>query len=205
VHEVEIVNDFALGQFEVTFAEWEVCVAAKECSDRLRDEGWGRKDRPVINASWEHAKEYLRWLSKRTGMAYRLPSEAEWEYAARAGTQTAYWWGDKIGRKHATCLGCGSRWDMRKTTPVGGFPANAFGLHEMLGNAAEWVEDCWNDDYSGAPTDGSAWTQGDCSQRVLRGGSWVSMASVLRSAARSKFRVSHRDVYTGFRVARSLP
>ena len=136
------------------------------------DRGWGRGNRPVINVSWKDAQSYVRWLSQRTGHRYSLPSESEWEYVARAGTDTRYSWGDEIGRNRANCDGCGSRWDDEQTAPVGSFSPNAWGVHDMHGNVWEWVEDCWNDSYVGAPSDGSAWESGECGYRVLRGGSW---------------------------------
>src|SRR5205823_12154354 len=130
------------------------------------DYGWGRGRRPVINVSWDDAKAYAAWLANRTGKAYRLLSEAEWEYAARAGTTTVYFWGDAIGNNNANCDGCGSQWDKRQTAPVGSFKSNAFGLYDMAGNVWQWVQDCYHADYQGAPTAGSEWTSGDCSRRV---------------------------------------
>ena len=150
------------------------------------------------------AQAYVRWLSGKTGEEYRLLSEAEWEYVARAGTTTAYWWGDDIGRNRANCDGCGSRWDNRQTAPVGSFSANPFGLHDVHGNVWEWVEDCWNDGYRGAPTDGSAWESGECERRVLRGGSWYSVPELLRSADRDRYSAGGRLNNAGFRVARTL-
>ena len=151
------------------------------------DSGFGAGKRPVINVSWEDAQGYVAWLSHMTGVKYRLLSEAEWEYAARAGTTSAYSWGDKIGQNKANCDGCGSQWDDSQTAPVGSFPANEWGLHDMHGNVWEWVEDCYEYSYSaGQPTDGSAFTKGSCSYRVLRGGSWVNFPGGLRSADRGR-------------------
>ena len=152
---------------------------------RPDDEGWGRGTRPVINVSWENAQAYVSWLSSQTGQNYRLLSEAEWEYVARAGSQTAYSWGSDIGSNRANCEGCGSRWDDDRTAPVGSFQANAFGVHDMHGNVWERVEDCWNDNYRRAPSDGSAWLRGNCNRRVSRGGSWDSLPRPLRSAYRN--------------------
>ena len=135
-------------------------------------EGWGRGLRPVRNVSWYDAMAYTEWLWEQTGDRYRLPTEAEWEYAARAGSTTAYSWGDSIGRNRANCDGCASLWDGERTALVGTFKANGWGLYDMHGNVWEWVQDCWNDNYEGAPTDGTAWLSGDCDRRVLRGGSW---------------------------------
>ena len=125
--------------------------------------------------SWNDAKLYVRWLSRKTEQRYRLLTEAEWEFVARAGMTSARYWGADIGRNNANCNDCGSRWDDRQTAPVGSFEPNAFGLHDVLGNVWEWVEDCWNDSYAGAPADGTAWTSGDCRRRVLRGGSWFTV------------------------------
>ena len=189
VHEVQ-VEAFELGKYEVTFEEYDRFTAATGRS-AADDEGWGRGRRPVINVSWEDAVAYTRWLSEQTGQRYRLPSEAEWEYAARAGTEAKYSWGNQIGRNRANCDGCGSRWDNSQTAPVGWFGANGWGLHDMHGNVWEWVQDCWNDSYRGAPTDGSAWQQGNCSRRVLRGGSWYGSPRV--PALREPLLEHHHD------------
>ena len=159
----------------------------------------------MINVSWEDATAYAEWQSAETGERYRLPSEAEWEYAARAGTTTAYSWGAEIGQNRANCNGCGSRWDDEQTAPAGSFAANAWGLHDMHGNVTEWVEDCWHDSYARAPADGSAWTRGgDCGRRVLRGGSWGNDPRILRSADRDWFVVGFGIATVGFRLARTL-
>ncbi len=205
VRRVTIAEPFAVGRYEVTFAEWDACAAAGGCGGyRPDDKGWGRDDRPAINVSWDDAKAYVRWLSEKTGESYRLLSEAEWEYAARAGTATRYSWGDEVGRNRANCRGCGSRWDGESTAPVGSFAANGFGLHDMHGNVWEWVEDCWNRLYRGAPSDGTAWTAGVCSRRVLRSGSWFKVPKVLRSASRIWLGTSIRNDDYGFRVARTF-
>ena len=211
VHEVTIGAPFAVGRYEVTFAEWDACARDGGCprgEGIAKDRGWGRGRRPVIYVSWDDAKRYVQWLSRKTGKAYRLPSESEWEYAARAGTQTAYSWGDEIGVNRASCRGCGSQWVGGSTAPVGSFGANAWDLHDMHGNVWEWVEDCWNDSYAGAPVDGSAWLTGNCDRRVLRGGSRYNYPSVLRAAYRLR-RVTtdiRNNIYGrfGFRVARTL-
>ena len=204
-HRVEIGEPFAVGAYEVTFEEWDACAAAGGCGGyRPGDQGWGRGKRPVINVSWEDADSYVSWLSRKTRKQYRLLSEAEWEYAARAGTRTRYWWGDEIGSGRANCEGCGSRWDDEQTVPVGSFRANGYGLYDMHGNVWEWVQDCWNDNYRGAPTDGKVWKSGDCSRRVVRGGSWYGNPRYLRSASRSRDVSGVRGSYLGFRVARTL-
>ena len=155
--------------------------------------------------SWDDAKQYVDWLSRITGKGYRLLSEAEWEYAARAGTTTAYSWGDDIGKGNANCNGCDSEWDAKQPAPVGSFKSNAFGLYDMHGNVYEWVEDAWHDNYSGAPVDGSAWLEGgDASRRVVRGGSWSAIPGFLRAAFRISGNTVDRYNYIGFRVARTL-
>jgi formylglycine-generating enzyme required for sulfatase activity len=207
VHTVKINYPLAAGRFEVTFAEWDACVAAGGCRHWPEDQGWGRGRRPVINVSWVDAQEYTAWLSARTGKHYRLLSEAEWEYAARAGTQTRYSWGNDVGHNRANCYGCGSRWDGRQTSPVGSFEANAFGLYDMLGNASEWVEDCYHGSYRDAPADGSAWEQ-NCpadmrDKRVMRGGAWQYPSQLTRPAFRTAFSNGYYDLRIGFRVARA--
>lgn len=205
-HLVTIARPFAVGRFEVTFDEWDGCAADGGCNGyKPSDEGWGRRRRPVINVSWDDAKAYAEWLSNETGKPYRLLSGAEYEYATRAGTQTAYPWGNAIGTNNANCHACGSQWDAKQTAPVGSFPANGFGLYDMVGNVREWTEDCYHDTYSGAPTDGSAWIEGgNCYARVVRGGSFLLAPAFLRSAARYWFTTDYRLRYLGFRVARTL-
>ena len=158
----------------------------------------------MINVNWEDAQAYAAWLSRETLKTYRLPSEAEWEYAARAGSETKFSWGDTIGHNRANCDGCGSRWDLDRTAPVGSFAANVFGLHDMHGNVWEWVEDCWNRIYTWGTADGEAWTQGDCTRRVFRGGSWWEYPTYLRAANRTKGPTSSRSYQNGVRVARTL-
>ena len=202
---VRIDYRFAVGVYEVTFAEWYACLDAGGCGNHVPDDmRWGRGNRPVINVSWNDAQSYVSWLSARTGKTYRLLSESEWEYVARAGTETAYSWGDSIGVNRANCDGCGSAWDDEMPAPVGSFEANAWGVYDMHGNVWEWVEDCWNVSYEGAPADGSAWESGDCSARVLRGGSWDYSPRKLRSAFRFLSSTVSRYDYLGFRVARSF-
>ena len=200
VHEVTI-GSFALSKYEVTFEEYDRFTAATG-RERANDEGWGRGRRPAINISWEDAVAYTVWLSAQTGMNYRLPSEAEWEYAARAGSKGKYSWENEIGHDRANCAGCGSQWDQEKTAPVGSFSANGWGLYDMHGNVWEWVQDCYNDSYRDAPADGSAWETGNCSLRLRRGGSWLNSPRFLRSANRSKVRSEERNYVVGFRVAR---
>jgi formylglycine-generating enzyme required for sulfatase activity len=202
---VTIGKTFAVSRFAATFDEWDACIAGGGCNDHTpRDQGWGRGRRPVLNVSWDDAMAYLTWLSRKTGKPYRLLTEAEWEYAARAGTTTAYYWGDAIGKGNANCDGCGSQWDNVQTAPVGSFAANAFGLYDMAGNAWQWTQDCYQENYKDASPDGSASTGGDCSRRVIRGGSWISMPPILRSAGRFWNTSNSRGNLLGFRVARTL-
>ncbi len=204
-HKVIVPWKLAVGKFEVTFAEWDLCVADGGCNNRARDEGWGRERRPAINVSWKDAQEYVTWLSKRSGKPYRLLSEAEWEYAVRAGTATAYHVGAKINPGQARFKSVSSAASQEKTTTVGQFAPNLFGLFDMHGNAREWTEDCRHDDYRGAPSDGDAWVSGgNCQYRVIRGGSWGDRSAFLRSAYRSWTKPSNRSYAVGFRVAREL-
>ena len=207
VHDVKIAQPFALSKYEVTFAQWDACIAAGGCGGyKPFDYVWGRGNRPVIFVSWKDAMGYVKWLSSETGARYRLPTEAEWEYAARAGTTTTtkYSWGNDIGVNRANCNGCGSQWDNEQTAPAGSFRANGFGLYDMHGNVREWVADCWNGSYAGAPSDGSAWTSGNCARRVLRGGTLSSRPRYLRSTFRSSDPTGYRGPHLGFRVARTL-
>ena len=204
---ITLGRQFAVGKTEVTFAQWDVCVSEGGCSHRPDDRGWGRDNQPVMDVSWDDAKQYVAWLSRKTSKSYRLLTEAEWEYAARAGTTTAYYWGDSADGmcRYASVayvggVGCG----INKTSPVGQRQPNAFGLYDMLGNVWEWVEDCWNSGIEDVPSDGSARTTGECGQRVLRGGSWYDFPHFARSAVRDWVSSVSRNGYYGFRVARTL-
>jgi formylglycine-generating enzyme required for sulfatase activity len=206
------ISAFAIGKYEVTMDDWMVCALAGGC-DRISDNGWGGGRRPVINVGWDDAKAYVRWLTEVTGDTYRLPTEAEWEYAARAGTTTAFALpapkgSDDITAKGlANCRGCGSDWDGRSTAPVGSFPPNAFGLYDMHGNVWEFVEACQIGSHEGAPKDGRVASR-DCGrlQPNMRGGSWYYIPEGLRSAFRGDYNISDRldDVGDGFRVAKTL-
>ncbi len=219
---VRIGYKFAVGKYEVTWAQWEACVSAGGCdgsgpTGAGGDEDWGKGSRPVINVSWDDAKAYAKWLSRKTGENYRLLSEAEWEYAARAGTtgrfsnngsesdlcrvangadaSTDYSWRNKS---------CNDGYGM-KTAPVGSFSTNAFGVFDMHGNVWEWVEDWYKSGYSHAPSDGGSFSNcSDCSRRVVRGGSWIDRPRVLRSANRDGDSPSDRDDRMGFRLARDI-
>jgi formylglycine-generating enzyme required for sulfatase activity len=202
-HRVSLARPFLIGRHEVTFREWDACVADGGCSHTPEDLGWGRDQRPVIQIGWDDALEYVAWLRRKTGRTYRLPTEAEWEYAARAGTVTPYWWGAQIGRGNAVCKGCGSQWDDRQTAPNGSFAPNAFGLHDTSGNVWEWVEDCWSEDYGSTGNDGRPPPpEGECTRRVLRGGSYINKPGNLRSSARAWGAPNGRVNILGFRVAR---
>ena len=198
VHEVRIPAAFALSVYEVTFDDYDRFTVP----NKVDDQGWGRGRRPVINVSWDDAREYVAWLSGETGAKYRLPSEAEWEYAARADSTTKYSWGNVIGANRANCRRdvCGDKWVT--TAPVGSFAPNSWALYDMHGNAWEWVEDCWNDSYLGVPLDGSAWLRGDCAKRVLRGGSWNHSPEGVRAAYRHGS--DRPNFLMGFRVARTF-
>jgi formylglycine-generating enzyme required for sulfatase activity len=210
-HRVIITAPFAVSKFEITFEEWDACLKEGGCGGyRPGDEGWGRGDLPVINISWHDAQAYANWLSHKTGKPYRLLSESEWEYAARAGTTAPFSYGNSVSPGQANYDGSGdgsgpSDENRQRTMPVGSFPANGFGLHDMHGNVSEWVEDCWQDDYAaGTPTDGSAWLEGNCNGRVVRGGSWEDSQVELRSAARTGGNKEDRFYTDGIRIARSL-
>jgi len=216
VHHVDLARPFAIGRYEVSFAEWDACVADGGCNGfRPDDHGWGRGDRPVVGVSWDDAIAFAGWLSKKTGQHYRLPTEAEWEYAAHGGSRplknvaagaaaTAYWWGDAPGRGRANCAGCGSPFDGKQTAPVGSFEPNPLGLYNMHGNAAEWVADCWSASYAGAPTDGGAVDRPQCGERVLRGGAFNQDPSYATAASRFKYDATVRYYAHGFRVARDM-
>jgi formylglycine-generating enzyme required for sulfatase activity len=222
-HGVIIAAPFAVGRYQVTRAEYARFVEAtgrsegdgcdiktggewiKEPGKGWRDPGYEQTDRdPVVCVSWNDAQAYAGWLSDKTDKNYRLLTEAEWEYAARAGASTSYRWGDTIGSDNANCDGCGSQWDDERTAPVGSFDPSRFGLYDTAGNVWEWVEDCWNGSYEDAPTNGSAWTTGRCQLRIRRGGSWASNPRKLRPADRHRVDFEERNHRNGFRVARTL-
>ena len=231
------VRAFALGKYPVTSEEFLTflretgyqpapCNKILKLSWRSPGQGFafppyvGEPPRwPAVCLDWKDAQAYIAWLNKKVRMTrpelgdrpgpYRLPSEAEWEYAARAGTVTARWWGDAIGQGYANCNGCGSAFDYRVLADVDKFYANAFGIYAVLGNAWQWTQDCWHDSYVGAPTDSSPWMDGDCRRHVIRGGSWDNVPVFVRSAARSGGAPDGREFdyssLAGFRVARTLP
>jgi len=193
------IQPFEVSKYEVTWALYAVCVSAGSCP-AANDDGFGKGDRPVTNVSWDDANNFVSWLSRETGKTYRLLSEAEWEYAARAATTTAYSFGDSISNSLANFSG-----GLGKTEPVGSYPPNAFGLHDMHGNVWEWVQDCFADSYSAnQSTDGRPFNSGSCSHRVIRGGSWINIPQYLRSAYRVRVEPTYRYSDLGFRVARTL-
>lgn len=199
LHEVTI-RAFAMGTTELTFADYDLCTAAA-VSAEADDEGWGRGLRPVINISWNDAQRYATWLSQQTGKRYRLPSEAEWEYAARGGTSTTYWWGMEIDGDHTHCGDCDGSGKTEQTLPVKSLPPNGFGLFEVSGNVWEWVQDCYQDSYVGAPTDGRAAEGKSCDWRVYRSGSWNAVSDWLRVANRHSFQEREFSNSLGFRLA----
>lgn len=212
---VTIAEPFAIGVFETTFAQWDLCVAAGACATRPSDNGWGRGSRPVIMVSWNDAAEYVDWLSEKTGQAYALPSESQWEYAARAGEE-GDWLGGDAAQLCAFANVAGSESGLRwqhadcadpaalQTLPVGSLQPNAFGLHDVIGNVAEWTLDCMNLSYLDAPADGSAWSRGICSSRMTRGGSWFTGSKDIRLPARFNLKNGDRNDFTGFRVVRKV-
>jgi formylglycine-generating enzyme required for sulfatase activity len=207
-HEVIIGYPVAVSAYPVTFAEWDACVADGGCRDyRPSDEHWGRGERPVVNVSWDDAQGYVAWLTAKTGHRYRLLSEAEYEYAERGGTQTAYATGSSIANTQANFLDAQADTrgpQGRATMPAGSFPANRFGLFDMQGNVWEWVQDCWHDSYSGAPSNGSPWLSGDCQRRVVRGGAFNRERTFMRSATRYWIVGQLRSALAGFRIARVM-
>ncbi|MDD4964121.1 MAG: formylglycine-generating enzyme family protein [Gallionella sp.] len=206
-HSVTLNYALAVARTEISFAEWDVCSTAGVCRKNV-ESNWPRGQQPAININWNDANTYIEWLSKTTGQSYRLLTESEWEYAARGNTQTAYSWGNQIGNNQANCSLCGSQSTQSKVIGpqlVGSYTPNLFGLFDMHGNVQEWVQDCWHENYQGAPQDGSAWITA-CSEgrRIVRGGAWDSSATALRSAARDRKTWDHLSPSIGFRVARVI-
>jgi formylglycine-generating enzyme required for sulfatase activity len=187
-HRVTFSQPFAVSKFPVTFDEWDACLADGGCDDyKPSDSNWGRGKRPVINVSWNDAQAYISWLRRKTGRNYHLLSEAQREYVTRAGTTSPFWWGALISHSQAN-FNDGSHHEFHdQTAPVDSFQPNPWGLYQVHGNVFDWTEDCWNESYQGAPTDGSAWTSGDCNSRVARGGAWDTYPRHLRSAHRNRY------------------
>lgn len=198
------LHPFALGKFELTVVEWDACAAAGACSYKPPAESAPAR-RPVNNLSWNDADQYVQWLRKSTGKPYRLPSEAEWEYAAKAGSNGRYSWGDAPATAKADCRDCGGQHDPHRPADIGSFDANAWGLHDMLGGVAEWVGDCWHLSYKDAPSDGAVWQDRNCPKHVLRGGSWMNPAGDVTVRVRNFYDTGVRYIGNGMRVALSQP
>jgi formylglycine-generating enzyme required for sulfatase activity len=205
LHTVTISDTFAVAKKDVTFAEWDACANVGGCAKDIEDFGAGRGDHPVVGVTFDDAQRYAAWLSLMTGRTYRLLSEAEWEYCARAGTQTAYPWGDEVGMSNANCNGCRSPWDAKHTSRVASFAPNAFSLYDMIGNVAQWTDDCYHYQFAAdAPADGRPWISKECGTRVIRGGSWSDSPKIVRAAKRGSGTPGSRGGNLGFRVARVL-
>jgi formylglycine-generating enzyme required for sulfatase activity len=198
-HKVSLANPFAIGKYEVTAGQWNACADARACQRSTQ-----ANEAPVRDVSWDDVQQYLKWLSTASGKPYRLPTEAEWEYAARGGTTTAYWWGDKLVPGKANCKDCGPPWQVDAPANAGSFGANPFGLYDMNGSVWEWVADCWHSGFKDAPADGRAWEGPNCTVRVIRGGSWREGAAYMVASTRFKYDASVRNGQNGFRVARNL-
>jgi formylglycine-generating enzyme required for sulfatase activity len=229
-HEITIKQPFALAKFPVTKSEFGTFVEETKYTPApgcflhslqyhessqasWQEPGFVQIERdPVVCVNWQDAKAYVAWLNKKLASSinsendepYRLPSEAEWEYAARAGTRTARWWGDGIGKNNTVCDRCGSKWDLMQPAPVGSFHSNPFGLYDLLGNVSQWTGDCWNENYTGGPIDDTPRATGNCERRVGRGGNWANLPWVIRSATRSGLSRENRVDVLGFRVAKTL-
>jgi len=203
VHQVVIDAPFAIGKFEVTVQQWNACATANGCP-KMAQATNANPNAPVRDVSWDDAQQYLKWLGMISGQPYRLPTEAEWEFAARGGTATPYWWGDKMATGKANCKECGPPWTDTGPASVGSFPANGYGLHDTSGSVWEWVADCWHNNYKDAPFDGSAWDEPNCRVRVIRGGSWREGAAYMVASTRFRYDASVRQAQNGFRVARSF-
>ncbi|HEY8608963.1 MAG TPA: formylglycine-generating enzyme family protein [Noviherbaspirillum sp.] len=199
VHRVSLARPFAIGKYEVTRGQWAECVSAGACQRAGEN---GEPGEPVRDVSWDDAQQYLKWLSQKTGKSYRLPTEAEWEYAARAGSGSRFWWGDQMRPKMANCKDCGEPWRKEGPAAAGSFAPNAFGLHDTSGSVWEWVADCWHPSHAGAPADARAREAPNCRTRVIRGGSWRDGESYMTSATRFKYDSGVRQSQNGFRVAR---
>jgi len=196
---------FAIGRFETLHAEWQARVDAGGCTHKPDDHNWGTNRMPVMNVNHDMVHGFADWLSKTTGHKYRLPSEAEWEYAAKAGSKSNYWFGDLVGENQVNCRKCGSPWSGIGNAPVGSFKPNPWGLYDMNGNAYEWVEDCWHENYQGAPKGPEAWVDGKCQFRVIRGGSWYYYSRMSRAANRQKNPGAVKSYWLSFRLVRELP
>lgn len=196
---------FAIGRFETTHTEWQACIDGGGCTHKPHDHDWGTNRMPVINVNHAMVQGYAKWISSTTGKTYRLPSEAEWEYVARAGSKENYSFGNMVGKNRVNCRKCGAPWSGIGNAPVGSFPPNPWGVYDMHGNAFEWVEDCWHPNYEGAPKSSAARTDGKCHFRVIRGGSWYYYSRMSRSANRQKNPAAVKSYWLSFRLVRELP
>tara|TARA_R110000787_G_scaffold16622_25_gene50837 strand:- start:83135 stop:83935 length:801 start_codon:yes stop_codon:yes gene_type:complete len=202
---VKLARPFALSRTEITWNHWQACVAAKGCDAIASDHGWGRGKRPVINMTFAQAEAYIAWLSRITGKIYRMPSEAEWEYAARGGTRTHYWWGDEVGQGLANCRECGAgEFSGHKSAPTRTFKPNPFGLYEMHGNIWEWTADCWHPNHEGADPTGKPRVTEKCLLKTIRSGSWYYFSPVSKAASRAKNDARMKSYNIGIRVAREM-
>jgi formylglycine-generating enzyme required for sulfatase activity len=202
-HRVTLGNGFAIGKYEVSVEQWNACADAGACAHLAQASNANAKA-PVRDLSWDDAQQYLKWLGTVSGKTYRLPTEAEWEYAARGGTATRYWWGDQFATGKANCKECGPPWHADSPADIGSFAPNPYGLYDMNGSVWEWVSDCWHNSYKEAPGDGRSWDQPNCSVRAIRGGSWREGTSYMLSTTRFKYDASVRNGQNGFRIARSI-
>lgn len=203
-HRVSITTPFAIGKFEITVSQWRECVKAGGCSHFPTNVD-SSDNAPIRDVSWDDTQEYIKWLSSISGHQYRLPTEAEWEYAARGGSRSKYWWGNKLIPSMANCKDCGNKaWKLDTPADVGTFEANSYGISDMNGNVWEWVDDCWHKNYKGAPANGSTWDKYDCRIRVIRGGSWRNDKTYIHSASRFKYDAYVRYILNGFRIARTM-
>jgi len=204
IKNITIRRPLAVSRYEITFNEWDACYAAGGCSRNPPDRSWGRGKRPVINILHTDIAEYMDWISTKTGHKYRLPSEAEWEYAARAGSRTEFFWGDKMVLGSANCRGCGSRWSGHKSAPVGQFKPNAWGLYDVHGNVLEHVTDCWMPNHQSLPTNGSPVITKNCLSKVVKSGAWYYLSKVSRSASRVRNDIRVFSYFIGFRAFREI-
>ncbi|MEE2745357.1 MAG: formylglycine-generating enzyme family protein, partial [Pseudomonadota bacterium] len=204
VQKISIEKPLAFSVYEITFDDWDSCHNTGGCLNAVGDRGWWRGKRPVINVLLSDINQYIVWIRKKTTRHYRLPSEAEWEYAARAGSSTEYWWGDKMLYGYANCRHCGSKWGGISSAPVGSFKRNPWGLYDINGNVLEYVSDCWSNDHTGIPANGSPKTSGNCLSRVVKGGAWYYLPKVSRSASRVRNDNRIFSYVIGFRIVREI-
>ena len=202
-HQVRLGAPFAIGKFEVTVQQWNACVDAGGCP-KIAQAPPASASAPMRDVSWDDAQQYIKWLTAVSGKPYRFPTEAEWEYAARGGTATPYWWGLKMATGKANCKDCGPPWSADRPADAGSFAANPYGLYDTSGSVWEWVADCWHNNFRNAPADGRVWDEPNCRVRVIRGGSWREGAAYMVASTRFKYDAGVRQAQNGFRVARNL-